>query len=110
MIDNKERREVARKLRNCKPIFDAHQEMVGAGGVLFEFSRFDVERLADLIEPEPERTCHNSDYASESFKCSECGEITPYTLYWVDLDDGCRTVKSHMPMFCSNCGAKVVDE
>ena len=57
----------------------------------------------------PERTCRDIDYETESITCSECGEITRDTLFWVDVDGG-KTVKGHRPRFCSNCGARVVDE
>ena len=56
-----------------------------------------------------ERTCRDTDHDTESITCSECGEITRDTLFWVDVDGG-KTVKGHRPRFCSNCGAKVVDE
>lgn len=54
------------------------------------------------------RTCLDTDCDTESITCSECGEITRDTLFWVDVDGG-KTVKGHRPRFCSNCGAKVVD-
>ena len=70
-----------------------------------------MNRLADLIEPscdrEAERTCRDTDCDTESITCSECGEITRYTLFWVDVDGG-KTVKGHRPRFCSNCGRRVL--
>ena len=55
-----------------------------------------TNRLADLIEPEPERTCKPviaEDGANEGSRvCSECGR-----LYWATP-------------FCAYCGAKVVGE
>lgn len=54
----------------------------------------------------PERTCRDTDHDTESITCSECGETTRNTLFWVDVDGG-KTVKGHRPRFCSNCGAKV---
>lgn len=62
----------------------------------------DLLHLADLIEPEPERTCHNdlkdSDYGGvwpiPHFKCSSCGGL--FASYEFD--------------YCPNCGAKVVSE
>ena len=50
--------------------------------------------LADLIEPEPERTCRMADNGCE-FCCSECDGRCGY-------DDE--------PNYCPHCGAKVVDE
>ena len=57
----------------------------------------------------PERTCRDTDHDTKSITCSECGEITRETLFWVDVDGG-KTVKGHRPRFCSNCGARLVDE
>ena len=75
------------------------------------FSGFDVARLADLIEPscdrDAERACRDTDCDTESITCSECGEITRDTLFWVDVDGG-KTVKGHRPRFCSNCGRRVL--
>lgn len=56
-----------------------------------------------------ERTCRDTDYDTESITCSECGEITRETLFWVDVGGG-KTVKGHRSRFCSNCGARLVDE
>ena len=55
-------------------------------------------RLADLIEPEPERTCHDETESPMSFLCGECG------WFWNDPEDelGFR--------YCPNCGARVVEE
>lgn len=55
----------------------------------------------------PERTCRDTDYDTESVTCSECGEITLNTLFYVDVDGG-EMVKAHRPNFCSNRGARVV--
>lgn len=59
-------------------------------------------RLADLIEPEPERTCR-MEYAGEvppsvkysCYFCSECG-----SPIYNDME----------PSYCPYCGAKVVDD
>ena len=56
-----------------------------------------------------ERTCRDTDYDTGSITCSECGEITRNTLFWAEVDGG-WTVKGHRPRFCSNCGARVVEE
>ena len=51
------------------------------------------KRLADLIEPEPERTCKivNSENKFVNWECSACGEEIKYS-----------------DNYCPNCGAKVV--
>ena len=133
-ISDEERREVARRLRglngnamhvrrvyeaegisiSCDDQADYYQTCDAITGYLpaEHMHLVDYEelhnRLADLIEPEPERTCRDTDYYTESITCSECGEITRETLFWVDVDGG-KTVKGHRPRFCSNCGARVVD-
>ena len=55
------------------------------------------------------KTCHDTDHMGDAIKCSECGEITRKTLYWVDVGEDARTVKGRMPLFCAHCGAKVVE-
>jgi len=67
------------------------------------------EKAADAWNRRAERTCRDTDYDTKSITCSECGETTRNTLFWVDVDGG-RTVNGHRPRFCSNCGAKVVDD
>lgn len=50
-------------------------------------------RLADLIEPEPERTCKNLS-SGFLFVCSECnGQVTKWRV---------------MPSYCPDCGAKII--
>lgn len=82
--------------------------------------------LADLIEPEPERTCHFEPDVTEikydendnkietgepaedcsAFECSECGYPMLYDpdIGWFDY---CEPYKPHFK-YCPNCGAKVV--
>lgn len=58
-------------------------------------------RLADLIEPEPERTCHNlGTYGG--FECSMCGfKEEQLSEMECEPQDWC---------FCPSCGAKVVEQ
>ena len=109
MISNDERREVASRLR-----FTDHNltwsegcfciaEDVGAAPTGNEHD--DVldfaHALAELIEPEPERTCkmipNGEDGICATLTCSECGNCE--SVYAVCADDF---------NFCPNCGAKVV--
>jgi hypothetical protein len=109
MPTNDERREVARRLRwltmAYKDVFGVY--VLNAIGLDFTNSRGtycsndSVRRLADLIEPEPERTCH-MERASGYFNtkvitwfCSECG-----SPIYNDVE----------PSFCLYCGARVIDE
>lgn len=105
---NEERREIAQKLRSM-------DERIRKFGVPPGKSSFEFEqaiglvhipvvedsfhsRLADLIEPEPERTCHNLGgdgemITGEDFTCSECGFWLGYTRIAF--------------AYCPQCGAKV---
>lgn len=59
------------------------------------------ERLADLIEPEPERTCRNmaDEYGDGlEFVCSECTRAISEYEYAPEIGE-----------FCPSCGAKVVE-
>lgn len=111
MPTNEERREVAARLRVLASHVPADAELVLDALDLYEgeyiecFEPRCVDRLADLIEPEPERTCKaEQDYdAMEDgipdcriWRCS-CGEAFPY---W----------RGGKPIFCPNCGAKVASD
>lgn len=106
MPTNEERREVAARLRNWESFKEIFREspicavidVLGVEGYLDW--RGVCELLANLIEPEPERTCHNiggeegTNYELYDFGCSSCG-------YGADVTD---------PNYCPHCGAKVVNE
>lgn len=120
MPTNEERKEVAEALHELTqhgaavPVWHAHL-ILGLiddnnyvhGTVLTNDS---VVRLADLIEPEHERTCCNVetpagvDVDPEFFRCSKCGcEVMLRTERWVALYGGKMN-------YCPNCGAKVIEE
>lgn len=71
------------------------------------------ERLADLIEPETERTCRavaryrdNDSSPWRYYVCSECGEELRYRDVVTDYgEESCE-----MLPYCAGCGAKVVVE
>lgn len=118
---NEERREVAERLRNmtcrdCRYAEQFYELLKETVMNVWDFHEFDdvADRLADLIEPEPERTCRKlpplnsgdrytltAKYASgleysETLayaRCSECG-----THFCDDF------------AYCPKCGAKVVGE
>lgn len=91
MVTDTERREVARKLREVNPYRNQSYTIpyhlyTPAAEYLSELARAlgyspknDVSRLgfqnrlADLIEPEPERTCRDTDYDTKSITCPNCG-------------------------------------
>lgn len=99
MPTNEERREAARRLREIG-------KELGRGTMLwFHISKAlgvdltiggeaAANVLADLIEPEPERTCKivNSENKFANWECSACGEEIKYS-----------------DNYCPNCGAKVVE-
>ena len=115
---NEERREVAERLRNmtcrdCRYAEQFYELLKETVMNVWDFHEFDdvADRLADLIEPEPERTCRKlpplnsgdrytltAKYASgleysETLayaRCSECG-----THFCDDF------------AYCPKCGAKV---
>lgn len=125
MISYEERREVAARLREMArqygdgwgvvrcgdlpaPVDDA-MFMCNIGRVICASELFN--RLADLIEPEPERICRNKviknnkefppEHRTDNFICSACGahffadsEYINHPIDWA---------------FCPDCGAKVVD-
>lgn len=132
MVTNDERREVARRLREL-PIdmyeVEERWEAEGLGtdchdqtdyslihNVLFgclpaeHMHLCDYEelhmRLADLIEPEPERTCHMTKIGGDRIlagwcECSECGPVYP----------PCKDeIAKWALQKCPRCGAKVVEE
>ena len=116
MISNEERHDVAARLRmladentvTATPSFN-HVLFSALGGeppsppsvpTLGDLEAYDkalLYRLADLIEPEPERTCH--------FRNDGHG------LLWCDADgcdydmDDCFPI----PNYCPNCGSKLVE-
>lgn len=113
MITNEERREVAKRLRQEAntnnwqdlvildyPIARALKEKVTyTGDDLFE-KRL-LLKLADLIEPEPERTCKRRNHDTDNYymRCCSCSECN--AGWFEDIND--------KPFeYCPNCGAKVI--
>lgn len=99
MISNDERREVAARLRNVSGAPEwattacCIAECLGEYDYpLWDDSKLLFNSLADLIEPELERTC---EIVKDVFdwKCSVCGNVI-----------------TEQVNYCPNCGAKVVDE
>lgn len=116
MITDNDRREVAERMR----LYDVSEfkesaivpflDCLGAGYLNW---REVLDSLADLIEPEPERTCQMdksefADFAPEYeglYSCHKCGEETA-VLACVNEGGDMEWIK---PMFCGFCGAKVVE-
>ena len=126
MISNDERREVARRLREVNPYRNqsytvpynrytpAAEYLAELAGALGYSPKNDVSRLgfqnhlADLIEPEPERTCRVEFYPPgyednlHYEVCSECGTILTAS----------RPGDRHAARasYCPECGARVIGE
>lgn len=102
---DEERREVAKRLRGIEAVQFDEGEFVDCGEVEAELGLVsddgawyrleDVQRLADLIEPEPERTCRLVEDSENRTACSECGAS------YLCMSDA---------SFCPDCGAKVIEE
>lgn len=149
MVTNEERREVAEKIRKAAqhdflgfPCFTSitverlfNLEVKGTILGVNSYTRESAMRMADLIEPEPERTCHFEPDVIEvlldedgneildadgneietgepaedcsAFECSECGYpmIFDPDIGWFDY---WSPYKPHFK-YCPNCGAKVVE-
>lgn len=101
MPTNEERREVARKLRECadkyiwvdvRLVADILGSSIEENHLSNELYCGTVEDIADLIEPEPERTCTPvlDDQGWMMWRCPECGQS-------INRADN----------YCSSCGVKV---
>lgn len=106
MPTNRERREVAARLRRLSGHREVDKEFVHEalglymGECVDGYDPVSVSELADLIEPE-ERTCRNLG-AYGGFECSICG-FKERQLSEMECEP-------HDWFFCPNCGAKVVEE
>lgn len=143
MPTNEERREVARNIRNADLTKHAsyYEEVkgwdhvratrfvlvsnlgsaIGIDKAIFSIDDLKI-RLADLIEPEPERTCHNlSEFQDcDCFTCSNCGESYEMRRLKYDIDEYCTLDDAIKALdydgcycdvrYCPNCGSKVIEE
>ena len=119
-ITNDERRKVAAKLREAREnleeipvpndlrercftymyhIVKVIAKVIGRGEIFTS--------LADLIEPEPERTCHVVQTIRYDYEFGYAG-----TEYVTELSCGHKYVDSYgdAPDYCPWCGARVVEE
>lgn len=105
MPTNEDRREVAERLRILATHKEVDKELVEdalglyMGECIDGYDPVSVDDLADLIEPEPERTCHMTyDETEHGYRCSKCLSISG-TVKRVDS-------KYYAPAYCSECGDK----
>lgn len=104
-VSDEERMEVAKRLRGIEAVQFDDGELVDCGEVETElclasddgawYRLEDVLRLADLIEPAPERTCRLVEDDENRTACSECGAS------YLCMSDA---------SYCPDCGAKVIEE
>ena len=110
MPTNEERREVATKLRNvtdedCDMCFleEILTDCVGDAYVHYSGCQLDyrllLNGLADLIEPEPERTCEVTEY-------NDCG---PHAEDCTIVFSCGHETLGYIPNYCPSCGAKVIN-
>lgn len=104
---NEERREIAHKLREYEcygsPLW-YHVAKAFGFSITMTARKF-LDTVADLIEPEPERTCHPvwllievaHGYNDRVLGCSECSGV--WSCKFPDF-----------PNYCEHCGAKVVKQ
>lgn len=123
MITDEERREVARRLRGLEHcLFDDGEyidcrEVEIALGLLSDdgawYESDGVKRLADLIEPKPERTCQivSAFDTDELDDIQECISSSPEDTLAYKCK-GCgfdfRYERGLYPKYCPNCGTKKV--
>lgn len=114
MTRDEERREVAARLRVLSSHREVDKELVEdalglyMGECIDGYDPVSVMELADLIEPEPGRTCRiKYAYAEGSERphaaCSECGG----SLSHYDTVDEYGEESIEVCPYCSKCGAKV---
>ena len=112
MPTNEERSKVSARLRVLASHKAADEDLVldalglYRGNNIEGFDTHCVMELADLIEPEPERTCRmkkkESKYVlSGWWECDECGIVYPPCNEEIAL---------WALQYCPHCGAKVVEE
>ena len=105
MPSNEERREVAARLRNLAGHKAADEELtldalgLYRGENIEGYDTYGVMQLADLIEPEPERTCKFIPFIEDdgSVFIENCSECDAAVLSRCEFN------------YCPNCGARVTE-
>lgn len=122
MPTNNERRIVAARLRRLAPGSDWPNMVAEACGLnpremsncFHDFTDELCDRIAELIEPEPERTCKPHGEWERTSQLQECRRVLCDCGHELGMDtrrgfpikivDFCE-----LPNYCPNCGAKVVE-
>ena len=111
MSTNEERREVAARLRNitdweCDMCFLEEILAACVGDAYVHYSgcqldyRLMIEGLAELIEPEPERTCSYVEHRDGVYHYYQCSECQCEMAGW--------DFELYSPNYCMDCDAKIV--
>lgn len=115
MPTDEERSAVAARLREhaAEGVNDLEQlaldiaEAMWPESDVLNYAKAELE-LADLIAPEPERTCE-LEYISYVHRCSACGwQGVPWQVTDVTDDGSDYILGQTKPSYCPNCGARVV--
>lgn len=104
MISDDERREVARKMRSFVTDDSVYADVdacrvLHSIGLYYKdidriyFSGFDVARLADLIDPEHDRTYHPERIGTAYRSAIVCSE--------------CKRRLDEVTLYCPHCGARL---
>lgn len=125
MPTDEERREVAQRLRRLAGrhdgvvwvVIEKHLGLVSDDHFLGSsvYTSDSVLHVADLIDPEPERTCHMvRDNLTDTTYCDVCGERFDQPWYLGAKPHGVDILDYHVEYrdarYCPHCGARVVDE
>ena len=112
-----ERRKIARKLRAAAVYLPNDIDSEGLEmAIATTVCSYDVpnvetllNRLADLVEPEQERTARlEYDTAHCDYVCTHCGERY-YTMMYEAVVGDCRVDFKPM-LFCTSCGARFKED
>lgn len=106
MPTNEERKGIAARLRrfNSDEV-SSYSEYLEKLDEIIGTNDYDEtgNRIATLIEPEPERTCRNERGYWHLFECSNCGcEVEGGDEYGHNSSHGSFN-------YCPNCGARVIN-
>lgn len=124
MPTNEERQIVTYSLRNLASYREVNKELVEdvlglyMGECVDGYDPVSVVHVADLIEPEPKKTCKWQGYACVGTLIRFCNPATnehdtPIAMYVHFLSCGHKVYSEDtkdIPIFCPNCGAEVIEE
>ena len=123
MPTNEERQIVAYSLRNLASYREVDKELVEdvldlyMGECVDGYDPVSVVHVADLIDPEPERTC-NVIFRSHELSQTQTALVKSCSLCGFEFGTEIKntfpfevTINSiSIPNYCPNCGAKVIDD